>query len=366
MILYWFDTNCFSLLIDGNMPISVEREVFQNVANKKAYIVISPFTFYEVLKGENSIAKIKNLYDKLMLIPDFYVANLFNVFEMKQGLLDGKRYIDDMKMGEIMGEMPIEYAWFRDGFKKMLGVPYANYFVQYAKMAAIVFMISLECDEKGRLNQRTINKISYIEQFDKIGNNKNTFESIFSEFFIHYDYKSVHPEEDLGKSGMQLQVLDFVNLLLNAAESKQQLIDEKVPYSGIIFNERLVNNSHLFNYSLIDFHKYIKGVSSKTNNALSLRAIFDKYIKGRIGGTFFKEMFEDLICCKGILYTKLNNDFIDGLNIFFAATFFSGNDNYYFTNDRYWLAFIKKHKNKNLFNGNVLQVRYDEKLEGKF
>ena len=49
---------------------------------------------------------------------------------------------------------------------------------------------------------------------------------------------------------MQLQVLDFVNLLLNAAESKQQLIDEKVPYSGIVFNERLANNSRLFNYSL--------------------------------------------------------------------------------------------------------------------
>ena len=64
------------------MPTSVEKEVFQNVANKKAYIVISPFTFYEVLKGENSIAKIKNLYDKLMLIPDFYVANLFNIFEI--------------------------------------------------------------------------------------------------------------------------------------------------------------------------------------------------------------------------------------------------------------------------------------------
>ena len=108
MVLYWFDTNCFSLLRDGNMPISVEREVFQNVANKKAYIVISPFTFYEVLKGENSIAKIKNLYDKLMLIPDFYVANLFNIFEMKQGLLDGKRYY----------KCPDSLHLIEDGYKK--------------------------------------------------------------------------------------------------------------------------------------------------------------------------------------------------------------------------------------------------------
>lgn len=348
------------------MPTSVEREVFQNVYDKSAYIVISPFTFYEILKGENSITKIKELYNKLTFIPSFYVANLFNIFEMKEGLVDGKKYIEGMKMDKVMEGLPIEYAWFRDGFKQMLGVPYTNYFVQYAKMAAIVFMIVQECDKKGRLDQRTVNKISYIEKFDKIGKNKNTFEGIFSEFFIHYDYKSVHPEEDLGKDGMQLQILEFINLLLNAAESKQQLIDENVPYSVTVFNERLIDNSSLFNYSLADYHKTIKSVSKKTNNALSIKTIFHKYIKNRIQGVFFKEMFENLICCKGILYRDLNNDFIDGLNIYFAATFFPRNENYYFTNDTYWLSFVKKHKNENLYDGNVLNIRYDGKLDGKF
>ena len=348
------------------MPTSVDKEVLQNVADKKAYIVISPFTFYEILKGENNIVKIKELYDKLMLVPCFYVANLFNIFEMKEGLVDGKKYIDGMKMGEVLGDVPIKYAWFRDGFKQMLGVPYSNYFVQYAKMAAIVFMIAQECDNKGRLNQRTAKKISYVERFDKIGNNKSTFENIFSEFFINYDYKSVHPEEDLGKDGMQLQVLEFIDLLLNAAESKQQLIEENVPYSVTAFNGRLINNNPLFNYSLTDYHKTIKSVSKKTNDALSIKTIFHKYIKNRIQGAFFKEMFEDLICSKGVLYHKLNNDFIDGLNIYFAATFFPRNENYFFTNDTYWLSFAKRHKDENLYSGNVLKIRYDVKLEGKF
>ena len=44
MKMFWFDTNCFSSLIDGTFRPGTRDEVFQKVLNKEAYLVITPFT----------------------------------------------------------------------------------------------------------------------------------------------------------------------------------------------------------------------------------------------------------------------------------------------------------------------------------
>ncbi len=363
MILYWFDTNCFSSLIDGTFHPGTRDEVFQKVLNKEAYLIISPFTFYEILKGRNGLEEIKAQYDRMMALPPFYIANIFNIFEIKEGLADGQKYITNMKMGEVCGETPIEYAWFRDGFSEMIGAPYANYFIQYSKMASIIYLIALECDKKGHINQRTMNKISFIEQFDKRGHNKKSFENIFSDFFIGYDHRSIHPEEDLGKKGMQMLILEFADIFLNAAESKQQLIEEGAPYSSNTFNERLIINESLFRLTREQYQKVLKEMTFKTGNALSVRKVFNNYIKDKIKEPFLREAFEDLICRKNVLYENINNDFIDLLNIFFAATFFRGHENYYFTDDGPWVNFLNKRKQKDLFSGVVLFCRHSPNIK---
>ena len=304
MKYYWFDTNCFSDLINGTFSNVEKNNIYEDVKKGEARIIISPFTLYEILKGRNKLNEIKELYDKLINLPPFYIANFLNVFESKAGLFDGKRIINQMKMGEVLGEVPIEYAWFRDGYKEQSGKPYSHYMLQYSKIAAVLYLVCDECDKKGNISLRTETKIQRIEVFDRLGNNRKTIEEMFSEFFINYNCQSIH-EDKPNKGLIQEQLLEFVNIMLNVAESRMQLIEEGVAYDKTVFNQRVTENNGKIRVDLKKYHEVLDAISKKTNGKYSPRTIYEKLVKKRIDSLFFKEVCGEFVN-KRVLYKGIN------------------------------------------------------------
>lgn len=138
MKYYWFDTNCFSDLLNGSFLLQEKRIIFDEVNNNESAIVISPFVLYEILKGRDCFTEIKNLYDQTKDFPTFYVANFLNIFKCKPDLLEVKEIIDQMEMGEVLGSDPFEFIWYRDGLKHQVGQIYSFYMLLYSKIATFI------------------------------------------------------------------------------------------------------------------------------------------------------------------------------------------------------------------------------------
>ena len=153
--------------------------------------------------------------------------------------------------------------------------------LQYSKIATILYLICSECDEKGNISKRTETKIQRVEVFDTLGNNQKTIEEMFSEFFIHYNYKSID-EEKPDKGLMQEQLLEFVNIMLNVSESRMQLVEEGVAYDKDVFNRRIAENDQKLRIDLKKFHDALDSVSRKTNNKLSPKNFYERRIKKRL------------------------------------------------------------------------------------
>ena len=93
-------------------------------------------------------------------------------------------------------------------------------------------------------------------------------------------------------------------------------------------------------YILEKYKDDIKSIKVTLYGSLALTG------KGHLTDYIIKETFKNI-----------NNDVIDALNIFCAGVFFKGQKNYYYTDENWWIEFIKKNSGKDLFEGNILYIK---------
>lgn len=147
--------------------------------------------------------------------------------------------------------------------------------------------------------------------------------------------------------------------MLNVAETSLQIVEENNNYSDDIFNQRLIENEEKLKIDLNKYHETLNSVSEKTKNKLRPKAIYNKYIRTKIKSVFFAEVFLEFIN-KGVLYKDVNNDFIDALNIYCAGVFLNGCENYYYTDEKYWVEFLNSREKLDLFDNNILGLKYKQ------
>lgn len=349
MKIIWLDNNFFSDLLNNTVSKVELETITKECDSGKAIIAITPFTFLESIQGRNKLTEIDRLYKQFMKLPDFSIANIFNIFRMKESFASGKEIVNRMKMSEVLGDDPLEYAAYRDGIKMQIGEEFSKVAVNYSVYAAVEYLVCDECDDRGRINERTKHKITHIIKSSANKRNESNFKGMFKQFYLSGESK-LHLHE---------QVLEFIKILLRLSEANEQIAESGDDYDESTFNYLLSKCTKYESITCESFKQTLYDVSKKTNNALSSKTVFERFIEKRAKNMRFIVVFyKQAIGEKLVLYKKLNNDLIDMINIGAAAVFLNGHENIYYTNDTPFLKLLKEHSNENLFGGKILNVKY--------
>lgn len=348
------DTCCFVDYIEGNNVGLDYSRIKTFVMESSYWVVITPYTLYEIIQKLNSVPQIHKRLDDLMAIGDFWVINMNDLLEY-DGFEYGLDFLFSLHM--TRDEDLLEYDRARFQLREKVYHSLYKKMFFFAQLVAVACVVFEECDESGVIPSDAVLQMKMIDVFFE--GKKNYFEWTFDRFFAQSDGKDFICEDGLLHKGhdakeiLNEQLWDLLIQILSNTRVRREIVTNNEVVDDNDFNRRLVEQYYYYLNNKYQDKKHclsrlLKDCRNKTHGKVSIDSIIQL--------AFNKSQFDiNMLEYRRLLAIWFSNNgvgkhfcnhFIDMTNVAMAETLKQDNV-IVLTSDKEWQSIILKSDCKN-------------------
>lgn len=368
------DTCCFVDYIEKNNEGFDYDRIKSFIKESSYWVVITPYTLYEIIQKLNSISDIKTRRDNLLAIGDFWVVNMNGVLEY-EGFEYGLDFLFHLHM--TRDEDILIYDEERSRLRKSVYRSLYKKMFFFAQLVAVCCVVFEECDARGVISSDAALQIKMIDNFFE--DKKDFFEWCFDRFFAQSEGKGylgedgcVHRGHD-AKELLVEQLWDLTIQILSKTRVQRDIVTREEKVDDNEYNRRIVEQYYYYSRDKYKDNKkclnrLLKDCKKRTSGKVDIgNIVLFAFNKSHydINMSAYKLLLEKIFDKNGA-GKKFCNHFIDMTTVTLVETI--KNDNVIvLTADKVWQELLLnsdyrgKELNINFYNTYRLAVQ-DDKL----
>ena len=337
------DTCCFIDYLEHNDNGFDYNGIRNFIKENSFWVVISPYTLYEIVQDVNSFARFEKRQRELLEAGDFWVLNMNGVLD-NAGFEYGLDFLFKLKM--LRKEDILSFDTERNKLRREVYGSLFNKMFFYAQLCAICCLVFEECDEDGVLSPELTLQVKMIDDF--FDRRKPVFEQSFDRFYSQSDGKDFFDENrhiSKGKDAKVLlneQIWDLVLQILSQTYVNQRIVINKEAVDECEYNRRIVERyyflkEHYKSEECTPFELYRRCLR-RTNKRVSIDRIIQCAFNKKEYDITMKAyllLLTKQFSANGISGSNLSNSFIDMTNIVISELLKS-RATIVMTNDKEW------------------------------